>query len=84
MAASKDEIREWFLRGVKAGARYMLVVCDTFDHDDYPSFVKPGVDVKAVVAGRNGHEMQRVMEVYDLTKDMDAQLAEFRAWNVGP
>jgi hypothetical protein len=83
MAASKKEIGEWFQQGVSDGASHMLVVCDTFDFDDYPVFVPPGVDPEGVVKDYNGKEMQRVMEVYDLNLDRHVQLGQVRVWNTG-
>jgi hypothetical protein len=41
------EIKEWFDRAKAEGARYMIVVCDTFSHDDYPVFCKDADDAKA-------------------------------------
>ncbi|QQR76930.1 hypothetical protein IPJ63_01560 [Candidatus Nomurabacteria bacterium] len=81
MATTKNEIREWFLRGIEQGATHLVVVCDTFDHDDYPVFVESNENVKEVESEYNGKNMQKVMEVYNLSKDMESQLNEFRAFN---
>ncbi|MBP6854766.1 MAG: hypothetical protein KBD26_00120 [Candidatus Pacebacteria bacterium] len=81
MATTKNEIREWFLRGIEQGATHLVVVCDTFDHDDYPVFVESNENVKEVESEYNGKNMQKVMEVYNLSKDMENQLNQFRAFN---
>lgn len=81
MSTSRQMIREWFERGVAQGKTHMIVVCDTFDHDDYPVYVCPGESSHKVAEAYNGKDMQRLMEVYDLRKPMEAQLAERRAWN---
>jgi hypothetical protein len=81
MAASMSDIRGWFEEGVREGATHMIVVCDTFDHDDYPVFVKPGENIHEKENIYNGREMQRVMEVYNLSMDMGAQLNQRRAFN---
>lgn len=74
---TKAEIDDWFDRGVKQRAAYMLVVCDTFDHEDYPVFV---MDAAACLAKYKAPgEMQRVMEVYDLGADKGEQMRERRA-----
>ena len=78
---SRQEIEQWFERGARDGATHMIVVCDTFDHSDYPVFVKPPVDVRAKEAECRAGEMQRVMEVYNLSEDKKAQLNELRAFN---
>ena len=69
---TKQDISEWFDQGAKTGATHMLVVCDTFDHDDYPVFAKSDADCVALY--KYPGEMQRVMEVYDLKADKNAQL----------
>ena len=81
MATTKNEIREWFLRGIEQGATHLVVVCDTFNHDDYPVFVESNENVKEVESEYNGKNMQKVMEVYNLSKDMENQLNQFRAFN---
>lgn len=55
----------------------MLVICDTFDYDDYPVYVKTEAD--CLMRHRNPGDMQRVMEVYDLRADKAGQMAERRA-----
>ncbi len=81
MATSRGDIRGWFLRGKKKGATHMLVVCDTFDLEDYPVFVMPNENVQQKYEKFNGKDMQRVMEVYSLGKGMGDQLDELRAFH---
>jgi hypothetical protein len=81
MGTSKAELREWFNEGVKMGATHMIVVCDTFDYEDYPVFVPPDLSVRDEVNNSDGNNMQRVMEVYDLSMDREAQIAEVRAFH---
>jgi hypothetical protein len=33
---SKQQISDWFDEGVKNNATHMIIVCDTYEHDDYP------------------------------------------------
>ena len=49
MAASLADIKEWFDTGQKLGATHMIVVCDTYDWDDFPVYVFPEDDVHSVV-----------------------------------
>jgi hypothetical protein len=81
MATSVEEIKEWIDRGIRQGATHMIVVCDTFDHEDYPVFIKPTENVVTKHAEFDGKNMQRVMEVYNLKKPIDPQLKEHRAFN---
>ena len=78
---SRAEIQAWFEEGKSKGATHMIVVCDTFDHEDYPVFVKPGEDVRERQKAYDGREMQRIMEVYKLGDDMAEQLNRGRCFN---
>lgn len=74
MAASKNDISGWFDQGVAQNAKHMLVICDTFDYDDYPVYTF--TDEACIKRYNTPGEMQRVMEVYDLLADKDSQLSE--------
>ncbi|KKM21264.1 hypothetical protein LCGC14_1637080, partial [marine sediment metagenome] len=52
---------------------HMLVVVDTFDYGDYPVFTD---SVHEAISKYHGSNMQRVMEVYNLSMDIDEQLNE--------
>lgn len=78
MPTAQTDIANWFDQGVKNKADYMLVVCDTYDHEDYPVYAKES-EVVAKYNEHNGPNMQRVMEVYDLRMDKQMQLSEVRA-----
>lgn len=81
MAASRNDIHQWLARAKAEGATHMMVVCDTFDHDDYPVSVPPGKDVKEAYEESRKAPMQRVMEVYALHLDLDDQLNETRSFH---
>ncbi len=82
-AATKDDLGRWFDEGVKKKATHMVVVCDTFDGSDYPVYVMPGEDALEVASRYrwNDEKMTRVMEVYDLRLDKQAQLDAERSFN---
>lgn len=80
MSTTVTEINQWFDDGVKRGATHMIVVCDTFDHTDYPVYVMPGTDAREEFQ-RHQSNMQRVMEVYSLKQDKAKQLTEHRAFH---
>lgn len=85
MAASRRNISDWFDDGVVEGRTHMIVVCDTFDHEDYPVYVGKNDDFWSVYGRyKDGQNMQRVMEVYDLKADKADQLDEQRAFRVPP
>lgn len=83
MGTSKQEISDWFDRGVKEKKDYMLVVCDTFDHEDFPVYTTREKYSDVYAEYNNGKNMHRIMEVYDLHKERDPQLNELRSFN-GP
>jgi hypothetical protein len=66
MAAQRLDILCWFDEGVRKGATHLIVVCDTFNYEDYPIYVMPGEDARKKAAEKDGSNMQKVMEVYDL------------------
>jgi hypothetical protein len=81
MAATQQDIRRWLDSGKAEGASHVIIVCDTYDYDDYPVYVKPEENARDKAAEYNKKSMQRVMEVYNLGKDIDKQLSDYRAFN---
>jgi len=73
---TREEISAWFDEGAKLGSDYMIVMTDTFDWDDYPSYYS-GDNITRHVASKN-FNMQKVMEVYDLRLDRESQLNQHR------
>jgi hypothetical protein len=82
MAASKREIESWFDRAAQNNVKFMIVVCDTWDHEDYPVYAKDAEEARTKYAQFNDKNMQRVMEVYDLSLPKDEQMAEYRAMHL--
>lgn len=85
IAAGKEEIRKWFYEGVKKGHRYMLVVYDQMedpDESDSPYYADSDEDAVDTYLAVSSDMFCKVMEVYDLTADMEEQLAEKRAWRL--
>ena len=82
MTASRQDIRGWLKEGIKQGATHVVVVCDTFDYEDYPVYVMSGEDVRKEAGKYTEKEnMHRIMEIYDLSLDIEKQLNEDRAFN---
>lgn len=78
---TRSEISQWFDEGVAKGATHMIVCCDTFDWDDYPTYVHTGENVRNAEKMHNGRPMTKVMEVYNLRADKAEQLAKRRNFN---
>lgn len=80
---TKEEIRSWLDEGKKQDSTHMLVVCDTYDWEDYPVYVKPIEDVNKKIAEYSDPNMaQKIMEVYSYALDLEEQLKEHRAYHV--
>lgn len=75
-AATRDEISNWFDRGVSQGHNYMIVMCDTFDWEDYPIFCETKLELGCIV--KNPGSMERVMETYDLNQPKEPQMLSCR------
>jgi hypothetical protein len=73
MATTIEDLKAWFEEGKAKKATHMIVVCDTFDYEDFPIYVRAGEDVGVELTKRNGQNMQKVMEVYSYKKPFDQQ-----------
>ena len=82
-AATQSDIARWLTEGTSKGATHVIVVCDTFDHGDFPVYVMPGQNPREVMEKESKKEMQRVMEVYSLTgkHTIADQVREYRAFH---
>lgn len=79
MSTTQDTIRDWLRRAKEDNCTHMLVVCDTFDYNDYPVFCESKEECLEQHKEHHLKNMQRVMEVYDLSIDIESQLKEVRA-----
>jgi hypothetical protein len=81
MGTTRETISGWLKRGKEKGATHVIVACDTFSYSDFPVFVMPGEDVKDKCEETRGKHMQKIMEVYNLSMDLEQQLNSHRAFN---
>lgn len=82
MATTREDIKRWLAQAKEKGAKYMIVACDTYDYEDYSVYCKDAKECNEKYAEYNGKNMQTIMEVYDLSLPLDAQLNEHRAWHM--
>jgi hypothetical protein len=85
VAAGKNDIREWFVKGVRDGRKFMLIIHDQMDlpdEPDFPSYADDEADALNTYNAYSSDIFCTVMEVYDLSADMEEQLAEKRAWRL--
>ena len=76
MAATLEDVTGWFDYGVRTHARYLIVLCDTYDWTDYPVYCAD--QKEAVNRIKSPGSMQKVMECYDLQADKVSQLRATR------
>lgn len=76
MGTSREKIRSWLQRGIEKKAIYMMVGYDSFDYEDYPIYCYSLQEAK-----EKYKQQERVMECYDLTLNLEAQLKEYRSWH---
>lgn len=82
MATSRSEIMAWLNRGKAQDASHVVVVCDTFDYDDFPVFCSSRDEAVKINDEYEKKEGYRVMEVYDLSLSIPDQMAERRAFHL--
>lgn len=79
---TRSEIENWLRRLYEDDdLSHMIVVCDTFDYEDYPAYVKKDEDVRDRAREIEDMKMQRLMEVYSKTYTLEDQMAERRAFH---
>lgn len=81
MPTTKEDIREWLAKAREEGASHVIVVCDTFSYEDYPVYVKKDQDVLKIYKEYTEKSMQRVVEVYSMSLNIEKQLEELRAFH---
>jgi hypothetical protein len=84
MAATFEDIKRWLDEAKAEGAKYLIVACDTYDHEDYPVSCADAKECWEKYNEYNGKNMQSIMEVYDLSLPLDEQLNERRANHMPP
>jgi len=80
MKLTKEVIRKWIGRAKKHNAQFLIVMCDTFDYTHYPVECVSNEDFSDKVKTQNS--MQKIMEVYDMSMDIERQLMEDLAYNI--
>lgn len=66
MAATKADVDRWIATGKKNKCKYIISVCDTFDHDDYPVYCRNEKELEDKKKQYDDNNMQRINEVITL------------------
>jgi hypothetical protein len=80
--ASLEGLEHWYDQGIKKNATHMIIMCDTFDYEDYPVYVLENEDVIEKYKEFSNKAMQKVMEVYDLRKKGFEVLEKKRVFDI--
>ncbi len=81
MATTKEDIKGWYDRAKQQGSTHFFVVCDTFDYEGYPVFIEHTQDVRKEYDKYDNKNMQKVMEVYNMSLPLKEQVDKPRAFN---
>lgn len=81
MKTSTDLIRTWLQEGKEDKATHVAVFSDDFSHEYYPVSYHSREAAQAGVREKDGKNMQRVIEVYNLSMDWNKQLRADRSFN---
>ena len=79
MRTTIEDLKHWFEDAQARGASHLVVVCDSFSYEDYPVYCQS--KAQALKRVSKPGDMQRVMEVYDISLGWEAQ-AKGRSWNL--
>lgn len=82
-AYSYEDIKNLLLKGDKNKYSHLVIVCDTWDYEDYPIFVNYDKDIYDVI-NEHSKNMEKVMGVYNYNLDLESQLDETRAYHIEP
>ena len=63
MAATKQDVDQWINEAKSRNCKYIISVCDTFEHDDYPVYCTNEEDLEKIKPTYDGVNMQRINEI---------------------
>jgi len=78
---TKIDISNWVRNGWGRGYTHLIIVCDTFNYEDYPVYVSSNEKITEIIDKYNKN-MQKVIEVYSYSLNLNSQLAERRAYHL--
>jgi len=78
MRVTKAHIRKWLEKAEAEDATHVVVMSDDFSHDYYPINCHSEAAARETVQLKDGHNMQSMVEVYNLSASWEAQLRKDR------
>lgn len=82
MTATLQDIKYWIERAKEKNATHLIVAVDRFDFENYPIYVSEKQDVNDEYARIMKSDMQGIDEIYNMSMDINKQLAESRAFHI--
>jgi hypothetical protein len=73
---TQKNIRRWLEKADQENATHVVVMSDDFSSDYYPINCFSESEARKTVSMKDGHNMQRLIEVYNLRASWEAQLAK--------
>lgn len=61
-----EQVQQYFQRGRDQKFRYMIVMEDTFDYEDYPVYLNTIEECDKYIWDHNGKNMARFLSLFDL------------------
>ena len=81
MRVTQTNIRKWLEKADKENASHVVVMSDDYSHEYYPIACSSEEVAREPVRMKDGHNMQSMVEVYNLSASWAAQLLENRCVN---
>lgn len=78
---NKERIRKWLANGKQRRSSHVIITYDRSKKDFRPVYVKNSQDVRRKLQEINNNINVQPLELYNLSKDMEGQLRQARAWN---
>jgi hypothetical protein len=69
MTATRDDVNRWIDTAKSKGCKFIISVCDTFDWDDFPVYIKDLNELILKVDNYNGTNMQTINEIIRINDD---------------
>ncbi len=69
MAASRADVDRWIREAKCKKFKYIISVCDTYDHDDYPVYCINEQELLEKYKESDGKNMQRINEIIRIDPD---------------
>lgn len=82
MAATLQDIKYWIEKAKEKGASHLIVAVDAHDHENYPVYIGYNEDIKKEIERIRSAELQGIDEIYNMSMDIDKQLAEYRSYHI--